>query len=46
MTTKLHAARLCMEAGADMMILNGAKPTILYDVMEGKPLGTRFIGRK
>ena len=46
MATKLAAARLCMEAGVDMMILNGARPDALYDVMEGKPLGTRFIGRK
>ena len=46
MTTKLAAARLCMEAGTDMLILNGAKPAVLYDVIEGKPLGTRFIGRK
>ena len=46
MATKLTAARLCMEAGTDMMILNGAKPEALYDVMDGVPLGTRFIGRK
>lgn len=46
MATKLSAARLCMEAGTDMLILNGAKPAVLYDVIEGKPLGTRFIGRK
>ncbi len=46
MATKLAAARLCMEAGTDMLILNGAKPAVLYDVIEGKPLGTRFIGRK
>ena len=46
MATKLSAARLCMEAGTDMMILNGARPAILYDVMDGAKLGTRFIGRK
>lgn len=46
MATKLTAARLCMDAGADMLILNGAKPAVLYDVIEGKPLGTRFVGRR
>ena len=46
MATKLSAARLCMEAGTDMMILNGARPAILYDVMDGAKVGTRFIGRK
>ncbi|MBQ9196795.1 MAG: glutamate 5-kinase [Clostridia bacterium] len=46
MTTKLTAARLCMEAGSDMLILNGARPDILYSVMDGEKLGTRFIGRE
>ena len=46
MATKLSAARLCMEAGTDMLILNGARPAIIYDVMDGAKLGTRFIGRK
>ena len=46
MTTKLAAASLCMEAGVDMMIVNSARPSILYDVLEGKPVGTRFVGRR
>jgi glutamate 5-kinase len=46
MATKLTAARICMDAGIDMMIANGADPAILYDVLDGKPVGTRFIGRK
>ena len=46
MGTKLLAAGLCMEAGIDMVIVNGARPAILYDVLEGKQVGTRFIGRK
>ena len=45
MATKLAAAGICMEAGIDMVIVNGARPEILYDVIEGKPVGTRFIGR-
>ena len=46
MATKLHAARLCTEAGCDMVIANGATPTLLYDIVEGKEIGTRFVGRK
>ena len=46
MATKLKAASICMQAGTDMIILNGARPEILYDVMDGAPVGTRFIGRK
>ena len=46
MATKLSAAALCMEAGCDMIIVNGAQPKVLYDAVEGRPAGTRFIGRK
>ena len=46
MATKLSAARLCMEAGVDMAIVNGETPNILYDVIAGQQVGTRFIGRK
>ena len=46
MATQLNAASICMKAGTDMIILNGAQPAILYDVIEGKPVGTRFIGRR
>ena len=46
MATKLTAAGICMDAGTDMVILNGAKPLLIYDVIEGKQVGTRFIGRK
>ena len=46
MATKLTAAGICMEKGTDMVIVNGARPEILYDVMEGRPVGTRFIGKE
>ena len=46
MATKLTAARICMEAGTDMYILNGAQPLLIYEVLEGKKVGTRFVGRK
>ena len=46
MATKLRAAKIAMEAGIDMIITNGEHPQQLYDLFEGKPLGTRFIGKK
>lgn len=46
MMTKLSAATLCMEHGADMIIANGNQPELLYGLMDNKPFGTRFVGRK
>ena len=42
MITKLHAAQICMDAGIDMVIANGSNPNVLYDIFEGKSIGTRF----
>ena len=42
MVTKLQAARICMDCGCDMVIANGGKPTNLYDIIDGKDVGTRF----
>ena len=41
-----RAAQLVTERGADMVIANGCHPELLYDIAEGKPVGTRFTGRK
>lgn len=46
MLTKLTAARMVMEAGVDMYIVNGRAPDILYDLLEGKAVGTHFIAKK
>ena len=46
MATKLSAARLCTENGCDMVIANGSHPEYLYDIVEGKSVGTRFLARK
>ena len=45
MATKLKAAKMAMDAGVDMVIANSEKPEILYDIAEGKPVGTRFYGK-
>lgn len=42
MITKIHAASSATAAGIDMIIANGADPDILYDIVEGKNVGTRF----
>ena len=42
MATKLHAAKICMEAGCDMVIANGAHPENLYKIIRGEAVGTRF----
>ena len=46
MATKLNAAATCTAEGIDMVITNGANPHVLYDIVEGKPIGTRFLGVK
>ncbi len=46
MKTKLHAAEIAMNAGIDMIIANGICPTILYNIVDGKDFGTRFIGKR
>ena len=46
MATKLRAAKIAMDAGFDMIIMNGENPKLLYDLCDGKAVGTRFIGKK
>lgn len=46
MITKIHAAEMVMEAGCDMIIMNGSEPQMLYDVVEGRGVGTYFKAGK
>ena len=46
MATKLKAACIVTEAGCEMVIANGAKPALLYDIVAGKPVGTRFLAKE
>ena len=43
MHTKLHAAQIATAAGIPMVIANGQDPSILYDIVAGEPVGTRFV---
>ena len=45
MATKLEAAAIATAAGCEMVITNGRDPAILYDILEGKPVGTRFLAK-
>ena len=45
MVTKLRGAAICTEAGCDMVIANGNNPENLYDILDGKAVGTRFVGK-
>ena len=45
MATKLHAAQLTVAEGIDMVIANGADPTVLYRIVDGEAVGTRFVGK-
>lgn len=46
MQTKLRAAKISTDAGCDMIISNGSSPELLYDIVEGREVGTRFYSRK
>lgn len=43
MSTKLVAARIATDAGIPMVIANGDRPERLYDIIDGKPVGTLFL---
>ncbi len=39
MKTKLEAASICLENSVDMAIAGGGCPSVLYDIIEGYPMG-------
>ena len=45
MATKLRAAKMVTARGCDMVIANGERPELLYDIVAGLPVGTRFKSR-
>ena len=46
MITKIKAARMATENGIDMVIANGKDPEVLYDILEGGGVCTRFPAKK
>jgi glutamate 5-kinase len=45
MITKISAAKICLKDGIDCIITSGADPAIIFDILEGKEIGTHFIAR-
>ena len=46
MITKINAAKLVTQNGIDMIIANGRNPEILYEIINGEGICTRFMGKK
>jgi glutamate 5-kinase len=46
MITKIKAAKMTTAKGIDLVIANGDNPSNVYDIVEGKDVGTRFIAKK
>ncbi len=46
MITKIRAAQITVQNGCDMVIANGKNPELLYDIIDGRDIGTRFIGER
>jgi glutamate 5-kinase len=46
MATKISAAKLCDKAGIDTVIASGEDPAILFNILDGKEIGTLFVARK
>lgn len=46
MMTKLLAAKIATEAGVEMVIANGQNPRILYQIIDGEQVGTKFLCQK
>ncbi len=45
MATKIRAAEICSEKRIETVIASGIDPDIIYDIVDGKSVGTRFIWR-
>ena len=46
MEAKLTAAKMVTDNGIPMFIMNGSDPAILYDLLDGKHVGTYFTAKK
>ncbi len=43
MVTKLEAAKYVTDRGIDMYVTIGDKPELIYDILDGKNVGTHFV---
>jgi glutamate 5-kinase len=44
MTTKIEAAQIASRSGTRTIIAHSARPNVLIDLIEGKNIGTQFLG--
>ncbi len=43
MVTKISAAKICLKDGIDCIITSGSDPAIMFDILQGKEVGTHFV---
>lgn len=46
MVTKLTAAKIATKSGVNVVLTNGSHPETIMDIINGKSIGTLFIGKK
>ena len=46
MITKIKAAEIASKSGIPMLIINGSNPFILYEILDGKHVGTYFAAKR
>ncbi len=46
MATKIKAAQIATKIGCDTIIASGEDSNILYDIVQGKQIGTKFLGKR
>jgi glutamate 5-kinase len=46
MVTKISAAKICLKDGIDCIITSGSDPAVLFDILQGKEVGTHFVANK
>ena len=46
MITKLNAAEQVLNQDSQMILANGAEPTIIFEIMHGENIGTHFLKKK
>ena len=46
MSSKIAAARIATDSGADMVIANAKDTNIIYDILRGENVGTLFLAHK
>ena len=46
MVTKIAAAKITSQAGIDMVLAQGDDPSLMYEILDGKEVGTHFLANK